>query len=68
MSAQTAAAGGEETFITRYTQLAADVLPGVVQQAIQVFLWLTVLGAGLMLVALVGALFFRGRKDKEPAP
>jgi hypothetical protein len=68
MSAQPAAAGGEETFITRYTQLAADVLPGVVNQAIQIFLALTLLGVGLMLVALVGALLFRGRKNKEPTP
>jgi len=68
MSAQPAAAGGEETLITRYTQLAADVLPGVVNQAIQIFLALTLLGAVLMLVALVGAVFLRGRKHKEPAP
>ena len=67
-SAQPQAAAVEETFITRYTQLAADVLPGVVNQAIQIFLALTVLGAGLMLVALVGAVFFRERKHKEPAP
>ncbi len=63
-SAQPPAAGGEETFITRYSQLAVDVLPGVVNQAIQIFLALTVLGAALMLVALVGAI---GRKDKGPA-
>jgi len=67
-SAQPPAGGGEETFITRYTQLAADVLPGVVNQAIQIFLALTLLGAGLMLVALVGAIFLRERKHKEPAP
>ena len=67
-SAQPPAAGGEETFITHYTQLAVDVLPGVVNQAIQIFLALTVLGAALMLVALVGAIFLRGRRDKEPAP
>jgi hypothetical protein len=68
MSAQPAAAGGEEAFITRYTQLAVDVLPGVVNQAIQIFLALTLLGAVLMLVALVGAIFLRERKHKEPAP
>jgi LPXTG-motif cell wall-anchored protein len=68
MSAQPASAGVEETFITRYTQLAADVLPGVVNQAIQIFLALTLLGAVLMLVAVVGAVFFRRRKNKEPAP
>jgi len=64
-SAQHPAAVGEETYITRYTQLAVDVLPDVLQRAMQIYLFLVFLGLGLMLTALVGIIFVRDRKTKE---
>ncbi len=67
-SAQQPAAAGEVTYITRYTQLAVDVMPAVVQRAMQVFLALTILGLVLMLIALVGALFVRERRTEVPPP
>lgn len=66
-SAQNPAATSEPTLITRYTQLATDVLPGFVQKAMQIYVLLIFLGLGLMLVALIGAVFVRERKNKEPA-
>lgn len=56
---------GEETFFTRYTQLAADVLPAVVQRAMVVYLVLMLAGLVLMLVALVLGLVFREKKKAE---
>ena len=53
----------EQTSITRYTQLAVDVLPEVVKSALQTYLFLILIGFLFMLVALVGSLFFRGRKN-----
>jgi LPXTG-motif cell wall-anchored protein len=60
-------AGAEETFITRYAQLAADVLPVVVQKALQIYIVLVLLGLGLMLLGLIGGMFFRKRKKNLPA-
>ena len=66
-TAQNPTGGGEETFITRYAQLAADVLPDVVRQAIQTYTILIFLGLGLMFLALIGAIFIRERPGKAPA-
>ena len=65
-SGQNPPIAGEETFITRYSQLAADVLPVVVQKALQTYLLLVLLGLGLMLLGLVGVMFFRKQKKKLP--
>lgn len=58
----------EETYITVYTQmisrLAADALPDVVQKAIQTYLLLVILGASLMLAALIAALISRARRNR----
>jgi hypothetical protein len=48
------------------TQLAADVLPGVMEQARPVFLGLAGLGAGLILLGLLAAITFRTRGKKQP--
>jgi len=61
-SAQNPTAAGEETYITRYAQLAVDVLPDVVQKATQIYLFLIFLGLGLMLAALVCTIFSREQK------
>lgn len=66
-SAQNSAAVGEETYVTRYAQLAVDVLPDIVQRAMQIYVFLIFLGLVLMLAALIGAVFVRERKNKEPA-
>jgi hypothetical protein len=55
----------EQTSITRYTQLAVDILPGVIQSALQTYLALILVGIILILVALVGRFFFHERKNKE---
>jgi hypothetical protein len=55
----------ETTVITRYTQLAADVLPTILQKAMVNYVILIFFGLGLMLVALIGAMFVRERKNKE---
>lgn len=60
-SAQSSTAVGEETYVTRYTQLAADVLPDVVQRAMQIYVFLIFVGLGLMLAALIGAILIRKR-------
>ncbi len=65
---QATAAQAEESFTMRYTQLAVDVLPGVVDRALPVFLGLAALGAALIVLALLAAIFLRGRKESEPVP
>jgi hypothetical protein len=64
-AAQRLAAVGQETYLTRYTQLAVDVLPGVVQTALQIYVILFFLGLVMMLIALIGIIFVRERKNKE---
>ena len=64
-SAQRPVPVGEETYITRYTQLAVDVLPDIVQSALQIYQFLVFLGLGLILAALIGIVFIRERKNKE---
>jgi hypothetical protein len=56
------AAIGEPTLFTRFAQLAKDVLPVIVQKAMQINVLLILLGVGLMLVALIGTVFVRERK------
>lgn len=48
-----------------YTQLAVDVLPPVIQQALQIYIFLTGFGLVLLLLALLAALFGR-RKQRQP--
>ena len=59
----------EMTTVTLYTQmitqLAADALPEIVQMAIQTYLILILLGFILILLALIGPLFMRKRKNKS---
>jgi hypothetical protein len=56
----------EVNAVTLYTQmaskLAADVLPGIVQNGLQTYLIIAVTGFALMLAALIGTLFFRRSK------
>ena len=58
----------EMTTVTLYTQmiaqLAADALPEIVQMAIRTYLILILLSLTLMLLALIGPLFMRKRKNK----
>ena len=59
----------ETTTLTLYTQmitrLAVDALPEIVQMAIRTYLILILLGVTLILVALIGPLFIRKRKNKS---
>lgn len=59
----------EETTLTLYTQmitrLAVDVLPNIVQKAIQTYLFLTILGLSLILVALICTLIFREKTNRR---
>lgn len=55
----------EQTTITRYTQLAVDVLPATLQSAMITYGILVLSGFGLMLLAALGAIFFRGRKTQK---
>lgn len=58
----------EMTAVTPYTQviarLASDALPEIIQMGIQTYLVLTLLGLILLLLALVGPLVLRKRKNK----
>ncbi len=58
----------EMTAVTPYTQviarLASDALPEIVNMAIQTYLILTIVGFILLLVALIGPLVWRKRKNK----
>jgi hypothetical protein len=53
-----------QIMLSRYTQLAADVLPGIIQTALYIYFFLVLLGILLLLVALIGSIFGRGRKNK----
>jgi hypothetical protein len=55
---------GEPSILTRYTQLAADVLPTIVEKGIQLYISLVLFGISLLLIALVGSVFSRERKNK----
>jgi hypothetical protein len=63
--AQNPSAADELPALARYTQLAADVLPGIVQTALLIYVCLIVLGVGLMFIALVGTVFVRERKGTD---
>ena len=61
---------GIQSMIARYTQLAADVLPDLVQEALTLYLILAFVGIGLIVVGLIGSIFFRRKKkmvELEPA-
>jgi hypothetical protein len=59
----------DQTAVTRYAQLAADVLPVVLKSALQTYLILTLLGLVLVGVALLGSIFIREKKKIEvPKP
>jgi len=64
-------AEAEATALTPYTQiaarLAADVLPDIVQKGLQTYLWLTLVGLGLMIIAFVGTLIAGIRKRGKPS-
>ncbi|HBG74970.1 MAG: hypothetical protein A2X25_07290 [Chloroflexi bacterium GWB2_49_20] len=64
-AAQTPASTGAQALLSRYLQLAADVLPGIVQKAMYVYIFLVFLGIALLLVALIGSVFVRERKNKD---
>jgi len=55
---------GVQIMLSRYTQLAADVLPGIIQTALNIYFFLVLLGFLLLLLALIGGIFGRGRKNK----
>ena len=61
---------GIQSMIARYTQLAADVLPDLVQKALTFYLILVILGIVLMVMGLIGPIFIKRKKKKallEPA-
>lgn len=43
-------------------RLAGDVLPGVVQKGLQTYVVITLIGFGLMMAAVIGALLFRRKR------
>jgi len=57
----------EQTVLARYAQLAADILPGTIQTSLYVYGILILLGLLLMSIALVGMIFIRERKAREPS-
>lgn len=58
---QNPAGEGPAVLLTRYAQLAADVLPPIIQQAFLTYLSLMLLGLLLALIALAGAVFTKKR-------
>lgn len=63
--AQNPPQGGEQTAIARYSQLASDVLPSILNSSLQFYIILALLGASLLVVALFGLIFIREKKNKE---
>ncbi|MFC2065078.1 hypothetical protein ACFLXB_08285 [Chloroflexota bacterium] len=59
---------GIQTMVARYAQLAADVLPDVIQKAITLYLIIMVVGIVLMVMGLIGSIFFRKKKEVELEP
>ncbi|MCJ7772019.1 MAG: hypothetical protein MUP22_02680 [Desulfobacterales bacterium] len=57
---------GFQILISRYTQLAADVLPEIVQKALSIYIFLVLLGIFLLLLALIGGFFGLFRKKTKP--
>lgn len=64
--AQNPPIASEQTPMTRYAQLAADVLPTILKNSLQLYLMLTLVGSILLALALLGFVFFREKKNKEP--
>jgi hypothetical protein len=61
---------GFQTTIAHSAQLAAEVLPDVVHKALIIQIILVMVGIILILIALIGAIFFRRNKETsqlEPA-
>jgi len=57
----------EQEAIKLYTQLAVDVLPIIVQKALQVYTILFLIALGLIVIALIGTVFMRERKLRQEA-
>jgi len=59
-----------QAMLARYTQLATDVLPEIVQKALSIYVFLVLLGIFLLLVALIGSIFglFRTGRKNETTP
>ncbi len=56
---------GFQILLSRYTQMATDVLPEIVQKAMYIYIFLALLGIFLLLVALIGSIFGLFRKNKK---
>lgn len=63
-SGQNTETSGIQTMTARYTQLAADVLPGIIQTALTIYIFLVLVGMVLVFMALTGAVIGRSRKKK----
>ena len=56
----------DQTAVNRYAQLVADVLPTVLESSLRIYMILTFLGLALLAIALIGSIFIREKKNKEP--
>jgi hypothetical protein len=63
--AQTPPAAAQQEAVKYYTQQAVDVLPVIVQKAVQVYTFLLLFALGLIVIALIGSVFVRERKSRE---
>jgi hypothetical protein len=68
LRAQNLSPDGGQDAIQAYTQLAVDVMPVIVQKAVQIYTYLVLFGLVLLLAALVGAFFMRRRKVELDNP
>ncbi|HKZ43651.1 MAG TPA: hypothetical protein VJZ78_01280 [Anaerolineales bacterium] len=60
---------GIQSTLARYSQLAADVLPDVIDKALIIHVVLVIVGIALMLIGLIGVIFFRQKKKTDqPEP
>ena len=57
---------GFQFTISRYTQLASDVLPDVIQKAFIMHVILVMVGIILMIIGLIGAISFRRKRKNQP--
>jgi hypothetical protein len=64
--AQNPTPASEQTSVTRYAQLAADVLPTILKSSLTIYIVLTFLGLILLAMALLGIVFIREKKNKVP--
>jgi hypothetical protein len=63
--AQNPPAAAQQEAVKYYTQLAVDVLPVIVEKAVQVYTFLILFALGLIVIALIGSVFVRERKSRE---